>query len=170
MDWESDTRAKKKARNQAIQQYKPLVRLRDTEALLRRNTVALLMPIVPLSVEYRLQRASKLAEESLAELAEIDLDAISETELQPVRILIGLSFVGFGALSTALLLLYLSTLHPELDSIAQIRRYWYQYIWFVCLGVAGLFVLGREAMRSPHLDVSSPQKIGWDDESSWNVK
>ena len=155
MDWEPDIRATK--------QYKPLVRLRDTEALLRRNTVAILMPIVPLSVEYRLQRASKLAEKSLAELAQIDLDAISESELQPARILVGLSFVGFGALSTALLLLYLSTLHPELDSIAQIRRYWYQYIWFVCLGVAGLFVLGREAMRSHPFVVSLPQQIHWDD-------
>ncbi len=146
MDWEPDTRVT--ARTQAIQPYKPLVRLRNIEALLRRHSVAILMLIVPLSVEYRLRRASNLAEEALAKLAEIDLETISETELQPVRIRVGLSFVGFGALSTALLLLYLSTLHPELDSIAQIRRYWYQYIWFVCLGVAGLFVLGREAMRS----------------------
>lgn len=168
MDWEPDTPfTVKKAYTQAVQRSKPLVRWRNTEALLRRNTVALLVPVVPLSVEYRLRRASKLAEESLSELAEIDLDAISDTELQPARILIGLSFVGFGALFTAFLLLYLSTLHPELNSIAQIRRYWYQYIWFVCLGVAGLFVLGREAMRSHRLSVNSLQKIRWDDESSW---
>jgi len=126
------------------------------------------MPIVPLSVEYRLRRASKLAEESLLELAEIDLDTISDTELQSARILIGLSFVGFGALFTAFLLLYVSTLHPELNSTAQIRRYWYQYIWFVCLGVAGLFVLGREAMRSHCLNITSSQKVPWDDQSSWN--
>ncbi|PIG93965.1 hypothetical protein [Gloeocapsopsis sp. IPPAS B-1203] len=169
MEWEPDPLTAKKAYTQfQLQQSKPLVRWRNTEALLRRNTLAILMPIVPLSVEYRLRRASKLAEESLLELAEIDLDTISDTELQSARILIGLSFVGFGALFTAFLLLYVSTLHPELNSTAQIRRYWYQYIWFVCLGVAGLFVLGREAMRSHCLNVTSSQKAPWDDQSSWN--
>ncbi|MUL35446.1 hypothetical protein [Gloeocapsopsis dulcis] len=167
MDWEPDIPTTKKAYTQAIRQSKPLVRWRNTEALLRRNTVALLAPIVPLSVEYRLRRTSKLAEESLSELAEIDLDTISDTELQPARILIGLSFVGFAALSIAFLLLYLSTLHPELNSVAQIQHYWYQYIWFVCLGVAGLFLLGREAMRSHCLSMTSPQKLRWDDQSGW---
>jgi hypothetical protein len=46
------------------------------------------------------------------------------------------------------LLLYLDTVHPELSTVQQIGKYWYQYVWFVCLGVAGMFLLGREAMRS----------------------
>ncbi|MGH8001418.1 MAG: hypothetical protein ACREPR_18845, partial [Brasilonema sp.] len=88
-----------------------------------------------------------LAEDSLQDLAEIDLDKISDWELQPARIRVGLSFVGFGALMIVVLLLYLNTLHPELSTVQQISKYWYQYVWFVCLGVAGMFVLGREAMR-----------------------
>jgi len=67
-------------------------------------------------------------------------------ELQSSRILIGLSFVGFGALAIVLLMLYLYTLHPELSSVEQIREYWYQYIWFVSLALLGC-LLGREAMR-----------------------
>ncbi|WP_219904706.1 hypothetical protein [Stenomitos frigidus] len=59
----------------------------------------------------------------------------------------GLIFTGFGALAMVLLLLYLSALHPELSPVQQMSQYWYQYIWFVGLGVAGLFMLGREAMR-----------------------
>ena len=42
----------------------------------------------------------------------------------------------------------LYTLHPELSTVEQIGKYWYEYIWFVSLGVAGMFILGREAMRS----------------------
>jgi hypothetical protein len=126
---------------------KPLELLRDTEALLRRKTVKTLVPVLPLPVATGLQAASTVAEDSLKELAEIELDDISDFELQSSRILIGLSFVGFGALAIVLLMLYLYTLHPELSSVEQIREYWYQYIWFVSLGVAGMFMLGREAMR-----------------------
>lgn len=151
MDWEREASFAKP------QQRKPLIVLRDTEALLRRKTVTTLVPVLPSPLRYRLQQASEIADESLYELAEIDIERINDTELQPARILIGLSFVGFGALFTAFMLLYLSTLHPELNSAAQIRRYWYFYVWFVCLGVAGLFVLGREAMRS-HL---SPHSVNY---------
>jgi hypothetical protein len=87
-------------------------------------------------------------EDSLNQLAEIELDEISDFELQPARIIVGLSFVGFGALAIVFLILYLYTLHPELNSVEQIRKYWYQYTWFVSLGVAGMLILGREAMRS----------------------
>ncbi|AFZ24073.1 hypothetical protein Cylst_1814 [Cylindrospermum stagnale PCC 7417] len=125
----------------------PLELLRNTEALLRRPTVAALTPILPPKVSTRLQAASFLAEGFLNDLAKIDLETISDLELQPARIFVGLSFVGFGALMILLLLLYLNTLHPELDKVEQIRQYWYQYIWFVSLGVAGLFILGRESMR-----------------------
>lgn len=128
---------------------KPLEFLRDTEALLRRKTVETLVPVLPPPVATNLQETSVVAEESLKALAEIDLDEISDFDLQPARILIGLSFVGFGALFIVLLILYLYTLHPELSSVEQIREYWYQYIWLVSLGVAGMFILGREAMRPP---------------------
>ncbi|MBD2440120.1 hypothetical protein [Nostoc sp. FACHB-110] len=126
---------------------KPLELLRDTEALLRRPAVATLVPILPPQLSNRVQEASIVAEESLQELAEIDLDQISDWELQPARLRVGLSFVGFGALMILVLLLYLNTLHPELTTVEQIHQYWYQYVWFVCLGVAGMFVLGRETMR-----------------------
>jgi cytosine/uracil/thiamine/allantoin permease len=104
-----------------------------------------------------LQVASTVADESLKELAEIDLEEISDFELRPARIFIGLSFVGFGALIVLVLVLYLNTLHPELNTVGQIRQYWYQYIWFVSLGIAGMFLLGREAMR-PHHEESKVKK------------
>lgn len=121
--------------------------LRDTEALLRRPTVATLAPILPGKLGENLSNASSMAEESLQTLAEIDTDTITDWELQPARIMVGLSFVGFGALMVVLLLLYLRTLHPQLSAIEQIHMYWYEYIWFVCFGVAGMFMLGRESMR-----------------------
>jgi hypothetical protein len=126
---------------------KPLELLRDTEALLRRPTVAALVPILPNKLGEGLQAASSVAEYSLKEVAEIDLENISDYELRPARIRVGLSFVGFGALMIIVLLLYLNTLHPEFSPVEQIGKYWYQYIWFVNLGVAGMFILGREAMR-----------------------
>lgn len=129
---------------------KPLELLRDTEALLRRptiNALSSIAPILPSKINEGLLAASAIADETLNELAEIDIDQISDWELRPVRIRVGLGFVGFGALMLLLLLLYLNTLHPELSPVEQVRRYWYQYIWFVNLGVAGMFILGREAMR-----------------------
>lgn len=126
---------------------KPLKLLQNTEALFRRKTVATLVPVLPPSLATSLQEASFIAEDSLNQLAEVELDEISDFELQPARVLIGLTFVGFSALAIALLILYIYTLHPELTAVEQIREYWYQYIWFVCLGVAGMFMLGREAMR-----------------------
>lgn len=137
---------------------KPLELLRNREALLRRQTVATLVPVLPSAVATRLQDASDLADTSLHQLAEIDLDQISDRELQPARILIGLSFVGFSALLILLLLLYLNTLHPELSQVEQIHNYWYQYIGFVCFGVTGMFLLGREAMR-PNSEVINQQDL-----------
>lgn len=55
--------------------------------------------------------------------------------------------MGFGALTLAILTLYLYSLHPELSTTEQVRNYWHQYICLVSLGVAGMFMLGREAMR-----------------------
>lgn len=126
---------------------KPLEVLRDTEALLRRPAVAAIVPLLPSKIARNVETVSSVAEESLREVAKIDLEAIGDVELRSPRIKVGLSFVGFGALMTVVLLLYLNTLHPELNAVQQIAKYWYQYVWFVCLGVAGLFILGREAMR-----------------------
>ncbi|ACC79045.1 conserved hypothetical protein [Nostoc punctiforme PCC 73102] len=151
MDFESKANAPTSTDNiefaQQTTSRKPLQLLRDTEALLRRPTVATLSPILPPKLSNKFQATSSLADDSFKELAEIDLDTISDFELRPVRIRVGLSFVGFGALMILVLLLYLNTLHPELSTGEQIRQYWYQYVWFVSLGVAGMFMLGREAMR-----------------------
>jgi hypothetical protein len=142
MDFESKTTAP------SANVRQPLVLLRDTEALLRRPAVATLTTILPSKLSDRLQVASNLADESLQELAEINIEQISDAELHPARIFVGLSFIGFGALMILLLLLYVNTLHPELNAVDQIQQYWYQYVLCVSLGVAGMFLLGREAMRS----------------------
>lgn len=128
---------------------KPLELLRDTERALRLKTIATLVPVLPNRALNNLQDASDLADESLEVLADIDVDTITDTELKPARIQMGLVFIGFGALMVLFLLLYLNTLHPELKPIEQIKIYWHQYIWFVSLGIAGMFMLGREAMRPP---------------------
>lgn len=149
MDLEFKYSTPKKLRREFAEQrpHQPLILLRNTEGLLRRRTVETLAPLLSKSQAKRIQAASVIAEDSLHQLAEIDLDEIGDFELRSPRILIGLSFVGFGALAIALLILYLYTLHPELNSVEQIGKYWYQYVWFVCLGVTGMFMLGREAMR-----------------------
>ncbi|MEH2211574.1 hypothetical protein [Nostoc sp.] len=151
MDFESKANASTPTDNiefaQPTTTRKPLELLRDTEALLRRPTVAKLSPILPPKLSNRFQATSSLADDSFKELAEIDLNTISDFELRPARILVGLSLVGFGALMILVLLLYLNTLHPKTSTVVQIRQYWYQYIWFVCLGITGMFILGREAMR-----------------------
>ncbi|MDZ7968266.1 MAG: hypothetical protein RM368_25495 [Nostoc sp. DedSLP03] len=151
MDFESKANASTPTDNiefaQPTTTRKPLELLRDTEALLRRPTVAKLSPILPSKLSNRVQAASSLADDSFKELAEIDLNTISDFELRSARIFIGLSLVGFGALMILMLLLYLNTLHPKTSTVVQIRQYWYQYIWFVCLGITGMFILGREAMR-----------------------
>lgn len=151
MDFESKANASTPTENiefaQPTTTRKPLELLRDTEALLRRPTVAKLSPILPPKLSNRFQATSSLADDSFKELAEIDLNTISDFELRPARILVGLSLVGFGALMILVLLLYLNTLHPKTSTVVQIRQYWYQYIWFVCLGITGMFILGREAMR-----------------------
>ncbi|MEH1970750.1 hypothetical protein [Nostoc sp.] len=151
MDFESKVNASTPTDNIEFAQpttiRKPLELLRDTEALLRRPTVATLSPILPSKLSNKFQATSSFADDYFKELAELDLDTISDFELRPARIFVGLSLVGFGALMILLLLLYLNTLHPKLSTVEQIREYWYQYVWFVSLGVTGMFILGREAMR-----------------------
>ncbi|NJM23062.1 MAG: hypothetical protein HC907_32485 [Richelia sp. SM1_7_0] len=126
---------------------KPFKILRNAEAFLRRPTVAAIVPILPPKLSENLQDANDIAEDSLEELAEIDLNQINDWELRPFRMRIGLSFVGFSSLAILVLALFLTTLHPQMSPTEQIARYWGEYIWFVCLGVTGMFLLGREAMR-----------------------
>ncbi len=128
------------------QQKTPLVFLRDTERLFRQQTVANLVPILPDKLANNLQDVSQIADESLQELAEIDLDTITQEELRYPRIVIGLTFVGFSALLILFLLMYIYTLHPEFALRDQMQNYWYEYIFFVCLGVTGMFLLGRESL------------------------
>ncbi|AKG22976.1 hypothetical protein [Calothrix sp. 336/3] len=130
-----------------ITSQKPLELLRHTEAALRQPTVSTLVPILPAKISENLQIASQNADVTWQHLGTIDIEEISDWELRSPRIQVGLSFVGFSALMVIILVLYLHTLHPHLTPIAQISKYWYQYVWFVCLGVAGMFILGREAMR-----------------------
>ncbi len=131
---------------------KPLKILRNTEALLRRPTVAALVPILPAKLSENLQDASDIADDSLEELAEIDLSKVNDWELRPFRIRIGLSFVGFSSLMILVLALFFTTLHPEMSATQQIGTFWSEYIWFVSLGVAGMFLLCREAMRPINKD------------------
>ncbi len=126
---------------------KPLELLRDTERSLRVKTVSAIAPLLPSEIAMNLGEASQVADQSLDQLAEIDIDEITDEDLRSARILMGLTFTGFGGLMMIFLLFYLRTLHPELNATQQIQNYWYQYAWFVSLGVAGLAVLAREAMR-----------------------
>lgn len=144
-----------------LAERQPLVLLRDTERSLRRQTITTLAPILPQKLARNLGKTSLVADEWLDQLAAIDLDQISDAELRPARLQVGLVLVGFGALMMVFLLLYLNTLHPELSPVQQMHQYWYQYVWFVCLGVAGLFMLGREVMRPPFL-LDEPS-----DENDW---
>jgi len=128
---------------------KPLVLLRDTERSLRQTVLTAIVPVLPVPLCQHLGELSLLADSTLSELADIDLEQITAAELRSARILIGLTFVGIGALAIALLLLYLSTVQSQLSPLDQLRQSWYGYIAGVGLGVSGLFMLGREAMRSP---------------------
>jgi hypothetical protein len=135
---------------------KPLEILYGTEGFLRRRIVKVIHPFLSTKVADDFQDTSWLAEESLQELATIDVEEIGDRELQPSRILIGLTFVGISALLVSFLLLYLSTTHSELSLRQQISSHWYQYIFSVCLGVTGMLLLGREAMRR-NFSVNSEQ-------------
>ena len=69
-------------------------------------------------------------------------------ELQPARLRVGLFFVGSGAISLTLLWLYIKWVYPEFGLAEQMTYFWQPYIWFVGLGVSGLFMLGRGVMRA----------------------
>jgi len=126
-----------------------LARLRDREQPWRQKTIATLLPLLPPATAAKLRKTAELADESWQDLAAIDLDTLTDADFRPARIYVGLGFVGFGALMLTLLMLYYHSLRPDLILADQIRQYWYPYIFFVCFGVAGMFMLGREAMRPP---------------------
>ncbi|MDX2232088.1 MAG: hypothetical protein NW220_20810 [Leptolyngbyaceae cyanobacterium bins.349] len=130
---------------------KPLVLLRDTERSLRVRTVTAIAPLLPERAAINLGEASLVADESMEELAEIDLEDITDEDLRPARLQMGMLFVGFGALATTFLLMVLYLLHPEMTVAEQVYHHWHQYVWFVCLGISGLFMVGREAMRPVEL-------------------
>jgi hypothetical protein len=93
-------------------------------------------------------------------LTQIDRQRITDLEMQPARIQTGLMFVGFSALLLMWLLLHSQTIHPGLTSVQQIQRYWEPYITFVCMGVAGMMMLGREVMRPRvKLPVNQPESV-----------
>jgi hypothetical protein len=122
-----------------------LVRLRDAEQVLRGATIRTIEPLLPATIVEQLQDLSQQADTVLDDLAAIDPATINDRALRPARIAIGLTFVGFSALMVMLLLLYFGNMHPKLGKYS-----WHTYIWVVCLGVSGMFMLTREAMRPPH--------------------
>ncbi|MBF2025718.1 MAG: hypothetical protein IGS48_03000 [Oscillatoriales cyanobacterium C42_A2020_001] len=134
---------------------KPLVLLKDTERSLRVKTIDAIAPLLPESLAVNLGEASVIADESLERLAEIDLDEITDAALKPARMQMGMLFVGFGALAITFLLMVLYVLHPEMTVADQIHHYWYQYVGCVGLGISGLFMIGREAMRPGEFSDSS---------------
>lgn len=129
------------------QERKPLEIFRDTERSLRSKTISAIVPIVP-DLAGDIEQASRKADRTLEDLAKVEIDQISDEEMRPARILMGLTFVGFSSLMMMSLALFFSTLHPELNGLGQIREFWHPYVWFISMGVAGLIMLGREAMRS----------------------
>jgi hypothetical protein len=128
---------------------KPLVIWQGTEQRLRQAMVTAFMPLLPSVFAQQIEETSQFADTSLEALAAIDLDAITPEDLRPARILMGLLFVGFGGLGLVSLLLFIHLWHPHLSLTGQMRAYWHEYIAVVSLGIAGLFMLGREAMRIP---------------------
>lgn len=88
---------------------------------------------------------------------------ISDAELQPARWQVGFTCIGFSALGLGLFALYIQFIYPGLDLIEGIRDYWYAYIGLVSLGVTGLMMVGREALRvqlQPTQARSDPSRRG----------
>lgn len=128
-------------------EHQPLELVLNSEA-----SVVLEQPLsscLPIPIEDTGEEETTQAQMSLVDRIKLELKEIGDAELQQARIQVGLSFVGFSALLLMFLLLYLNAMHPGLTVKQQMLRYWDQYIGFVCLGVAGMMMIGREAMR-PH--------------------
>lgn len=137
----------------------------EPEALLRLE----LMPVRQISLDLEVLEDGNLpvaigdisVPSSQADAAEIqmplmeqikqELQDVGDEDLEPARIQVGLLFVGVSALLLMSLLLYITAMHPGLTVKQQMLRYWSEYVGFVGLGVAGLMMLGRSAMRSPDI-------------------
>ncbi|TAE58587.1 MAG: hypothetical protein EAZ76_15570 [Nostocales cyanobacterium] len=132
----------------SINQHRSNLELfRDIETNLRHPTVAIFHRFLSPALRQKLQNTSLYADEFFQTLAKIDIENINDWELYPARIYIGLTFVGFAALLILLLVLYINTFNPHLTYAEQVGKYWYQYILCVCLGVTGMFLIGREVIR-----------------------
>ncbi|MBW4489633.1 MAG: hypothetical protein KME12_17760 [Trichocoleus desertorum ATA4-8-CV12] len=112
------------------------------------QTIDLLPPLelaadLPASLEIAVEPIAAIATESANQSWRLP----TTMELQPARLRVGLFFVGSGAISLTLLWLYIKWVCPEFGPAEQMTYYWQPYLWFVGLGVAGLFMLGREVMR-----------------------
>jgi hypothetical protein len=90
---------------------------------------------------------STAANQFFAEAVKIDRDSITDLDMKPARIYTGLTFTGFSALGLVLLMFYINRFHPEFAKTEWVKYFWYQYILLVSLGVAGMSMLGREALR-----------------------
>lgn len=108
---------------------------------------------LPIALADLLVPSSDAAEVQIPLMEQIkrELEDVGDEDLKPARIQIGLLFVGVSALLLMSLLLYITAMHPGLTVKQQMLRYWSEYVGFVGLGVAGLMMLGREAMRSPSI-------------------
>ena len=62
----------------------PLERLRDTEQWLRHRTLGTIVPVLPEEAALKVQEASEVADETLEQLAAIDLDQVAATTGVPV--------------------------------------------------------------------------------------
>ncbi len=143
----SDPKAEPSAIQASTAERTPLTLLRDTEQTLRLKTLSGVSALVPPALSPYLRRASAQADTSLAELAQVDLSQIDAQVLQPARLRVGLGFVGLGAMLLAMLLVYTTLFHPELDASERLHAYWHLYIAFVSLGIAGLLLWFRESAR-----------------------
>jgi len=72
---------------------------------------------------------------------------ITVEELRPARIRVGLGFVGASAFTLFGLWAYIKWFYAEFGLAESMSHFWYPYTLFIGLGVAGFFMLGREALR-----------------------
>jgi hypothetical protein len=72
---------------------------------------------------------------------------LTAEELRPARIRVGLGFVGASACTLFGLWAYIKWFYAEFGLAESMSHFWYPYTLFIGLGVAGFFMLGREALR-----------------------
>lgn len=125
----------------------------------------------PLERSPRLQKPVELVtERSPTPVAEPDLTpkrglfaSITTEELRPARIRVGLGFVGASAFTLFGLWAYIKWFYAEFGLAESMSHFWYPYTLFIGLGVAGFFMLGREALRPQPED---PEDFNFDPDDS----